>query len=359
MKQIFLIVCAFVATVLFSIAGSPSGAERIVKEQRLAELEWKQQMLSATSTAQKSRLLENQPDNQKFGERMVGEIGNSLGESWTFSYAIWTMNHYPGLSAQGVKHLMEYTQKFHMESPLLGEFCIALAGAGESNPQAALTAQLTQTKINFIESIIKKSSDKVIVGEASLALSGVISKMGDSPKINKRRLDLIRKSIINAADAKIGGVTVADMAKEEIYRMTKLSKGAEAPDLVGTNSSGQPMKLSDYRGKVVILVFWTSWEQPIEVLDFLRKMEATYHGKSVQIVGVNHDTTNDLRRMEVAQKTSGKNFTDPAGKLFQTYRVGSSPSCYVLDDKGVIQYNGQLGSFVDLTVSALLSPGRK
>lgn len=357
MKQISIIVCALAATVISAIAGSQSGAERIVKEQRLAELEWKQQMLSATSATQKERLLKNQPDNQAFGERMVAEVGSSLGESWTFPYAIWTMNYHPKLSAQGVKHLIEYTEKFHMDSPLLGEFSIALAGAGEWNPQSVVATQLIQNKIKFLESVLKKSSDKIVVGEASLALSGVISKMGDSPEINKRRLDLIRKAIINAADAKVGGVAVSDLAKEEIYRMTKLSKGAVAPDLVGASSSGQPMNMSSFRGKVVILVFWTSWEQPLEVLDFLKKMEMTYHGKPVQIIGVNRDTSNDLRRMEVAQKTSGKNFSDPSGKLFRTYRVIDSPACYVLDDKGVIQYNGQLGSFVDLTVSALLAPG--
>ena len=41
--------------------------------------------------------------------------------------------------------------------------------------------------------------------------------------------------------------------------------------------------------------------------------------------------------------------------FFNIYRVVQSPVCYVLDEKGVIQYNGQLGSFVDLTVTALLA----
>jgi hypothetical protein len=61
----------------------------------------------------------------------------------------------------------------------------------------------------------------------------------------------------------------------------------------------------------------------------------------------------------MAQKTSGKNFSDPNGDLYKIYRVTESPVCYVLDDKGVIQYNGLLGSFVDLTVSALLAPPGK
>ena len=141
--------------------------------------------------------------------------------------------------------------------------------------------------------------------------------------------------------------------------MTKLSKRATAPELVGRDSRSQSMRLSDFRGKIVVLVFWTSWEQPIEVLDYLRKIEKNYSGANVQIVGVNRDSLSDLREIEMAQKTSGKNFSDPNGDLYRVYRVTDSPVCYVLDAEGVIQYNGQIGSFVDLTVSALLAPDEK
>jgi len=38
-----------------------------------------------------------------------------------------------------------------------------------------------------------------------------------------------------------------------------LAVGTEAPDIVGEDTDGKPMKLSDYRGKVVVLDFWGHW----------------------------------------------------------------------------------------------------
>lgn len=362
MKLISLILCALVAASLSVIAGTPQGAERIVKECRLAELEWQQQMLAARTTAQKSAVMKRRPDLGRYSTEMVGEIGNALNQKWTMPYIIWLLNYHGGLTNSEVNNLIGLIEKFHMNSPMLGEFCIALAPAGNSTGQPAQASidgkvvNLTMEKIHFIESIINSKRSKPLRGQACLALSGVLASMGDSGEINKRRLDLIRKAIINAAETKVGELTVADLAKEEVYRMSKLSKRAAAPDLIGRDSRSQPMRLSDFRGKVVVLVFWTSWEQPIEVLDYLRKIEKSFLGKKVQIVGVNRDSLSDLREIEMAQKTSGKNFSDPNGELYKVYRVTDSPVCYVLDDKGVIQYNGRLGSFVDLTVSALLAP---
>ena len=35
--------------------------------------------------------------------------------------------------------------------------------------------------------------------------------------------------------------------------------GSPAPEIEGEDFDGRPLKLSDYRGKVVVLSFWTSW----------------------------------------------------------------------------------------------------
>ncbi len=35
--------------------------------------------------------------------------------------------------------------------------------------------------------------------------------------------------------------------------------GRAAPEIVGTDLDGRPMKLSDFRGKVVMLDFWGDW----------------------------------------------------------------------------------------------------
>jgi hypothetical protein len=54
-----------------------------------------------------------------------------------------------------------------------------------------------------------------------------------------------------------GGDTVAERAKGELFAIRNLSVGKEAPDIEGEDQDGKRFKLSDYRGKVVLLDFWS------------------------------------------------------------------------------------------------------
>jgi hypothetical protein len=59
-------------------------------------------------------------------------------------------------------------------------------------------------------------------------------------------------------DAKLpDGDAVAERAKAELFALRHLSVGNEAPDIEGEDEDGKRFKLSDYRGKVVLLDFWS------------------------------------------------------------------------------------------------------
>jgi hypothetical protein len=54
-----------------------------------------------------------------------------------------------------------------------------------------------------------------------------------------------------------GGETVAEQAKTQLFEIRHLSVGKDAPDIEGEDQNGKRFKLSDYRGKVVLLDFWS------------------------------------------------------------------------------------------------------
>ncbi|MBL8693330.1 MAG: redoxin domain-containing protein [Planctomycetes bacterium] len=55
------------------------------------------------------------------------------------------------------------------------------------------------------------------------------------------------------------GQSIAESAKAELFEMRNLVVGKTAPDIVGEDLDGAAFKLSDYRGKVVVLDFWGNW----------------------------------------------------------------------------------------------------
>jgi cytochrome oxidase Cu insertion factor (SCO1/SenC/PrrC family) len=54
-----------------------------------------------------------------------------------------------------------------------------------------------------------------------------------------------------------GGDQVAERANAELFEIRNLSVGKEAQDIEGQDQDGKVFKLSDYRGKVVLLDFWS------------------------------------------------------------------------------------------------------
>lgn len=56
-----------------------------------------------------------------------------------------------------------------------------------------------------------------------------------------------------------GRMNLADMVAGEIFEMEHLQIGMEVPEIEGEDVDGVNFKLSDYRGKVVVIDFWGDW----------------------------------------------------------------------------------------------------
>ena len=57
----------------------------------------------------------------------------------------------------------------------------------------------------------------------------------------------------------LDGQTVAEKAEPELFGLRHLSVGSVAPDIEGQDQDGVEFKPSDYRGKVVLLDFWSEY----------------------------------------------------------------------------------------------------
>lgn len=345
-------ICFFVMGALVADAGTPAQAEAIVQEHKTLMAAWQAELAGARSMEMMRQIEARKPNIEDYKKRMIRVVGAEFKHGWSLKYAGWLLRNTP-LGKKDVKFIMDYANKYHMGAPDLGLFCY----------DVALSRQPMMAKKLFIEKARKVMKNKQQRGVAAIALAVVLSDIGDTGLNNARRLTLVKEAIIHANDVKLGGTAVSDVAMEMVYRLKNLCKNCVAPAFVGVDSSGSRVSLSDYRGKAVMLVFWSSFdlsnEKTIELLALMRKVEKQYVGKQFALIGVNKDQIGNLRELEKGRVTTRVNLSDPQQAIFKKYRVGTPPHCYVIDKQGRIQFSGIVGSFATLTVDAILNPPKR
>jgi thiol-disulfide isomerase/thioredoxin len=114
-----------------------------------------------------------------------------------------------------------------------------------------------------------------------------------------------------------------------------------APSLSGTTLEGEPLEVSSYKGKVVVLNFWASWCPPCraEAPNLIEVAEAT-EASGVQFIGVNVKNAKDeALAFERKQGVPYPSLHDQPGVLLTRFRKivpQVPPTTLVLDRKGRI-----------------------
>ncbi len=133
-------------------------------------------------------------------------------------------------------------------------------------------------------------------------------------------------------------------AAAEASRPPLLTVGTPAPDFTVRDRAGAPVKLSDYRGKVVVLDFWSTWCGPCQQSLPHTNAVAKNAGKGVVVLAVNVWDTKEAFDGWLPQHpeySALKFVLDPAGRgpesiATKVYHVSGIPTQYVLDRNGRI-----------------------
>ncbi|MFJ9946898.1 TlpA family protein disulfide reductase [Kitasatospora sp. NPDC091207] len=160
-------------------------------------------------------------------------------------------------------------------------------------------------------------------------------------------------------DGQIGFVS----AKGSNISKAAVGHRQDAPDLSGSTLEGTPVKLADYRGKVVVLNVWGSWCGPCRAeADDLQRVWDKYKDQGVQFLGINTrdpEITNAVR-FEQERGVTYPSLYDPAGAQLLKFPKGSLnpqsvPTTIVVDRDGKLAARA-VGGQLDDALESIIQP---
>ena len=116
--------------------------------------------------------------------------------------------------------------------------------------------------------------------------------------------------------------------------------GKEAPDFTLRSDQGDNKKLSEYRGKVVLINFWASWCGPCQLeLPKLTELKRLHDEYDFELLAINIDEEPE-KALRLAKKL-GINFPvlfDQEKHVSKMYDIDAMPMTVLIDRNGDVRY---------------------
>jgi thiol-disulfide isomerase/thioredoxin len=135
---------------------------------------------------------------------------------------------------------------------------------------------------------------------------------------------------------------LAPLAHGEVAALTMATAPLRLPDLAFEDAEGRSKKLSDWRGRTVLVNLWATWCVPCrKEMPALENLQTRLGGPNFEVVAVNIDTR-DLEKpknfLKEVNLTRLNYFSDPKAKVFQdlkaTGRALGMPTSVLVDGEG-------------------------
>jgi len=206
-------------------------------------------------------LKEKQPQPDKYAGKFIELADANPKDAVAIDAIAWvlmnTFSFEPSNKDSPRAKAVALISRDHLQSEKLSLACQVLGARGYDKEAETL-----------LRTILDKNPHKDVQGTACFSIAGMLKQHAErlpdaeakqAEKLNKESEELFERVIEKYADVKGFRDSLADEAKNQLFELRFLSKGKPAPEIEGEDLDGKQFKLSDYKGKVVLIDFWGNW----------------------------------------------------------------------------------------------------
>lgn len=261
--------------------GTPTPAQRyqkLEKEYQTALTELRKAYEEAKTQEDKQKVLQEKHPRDKFARRFLELAEKNPKDPAAVDALVWILAHGGGGNQR--PEAIQLLLRDHIQSEKMASLCPTLGRAQDEESQKLLHAVLERNKhrpaqaqaclalAQQIENNIRlarRLKDDPDLAKRYEAFRGkeAVEKLikADPDKMSKEAeayYERVVKDFADTTDAQ--GNKLGNMAKRKLDALRNpVVVGKPAPEIEGEDIDGKKFKLSDYRGKVVLLDFWGHW----------------------------------------------------------------------------------------------------
>jgi thiol-disulfide isomerase/thioredoxin len=217
---------------------------------------------------------------------------------------------------------------------------------------------LDSKREKVFHTILEKNSHRSVQGYARYLLA---KSLRDSKQTKAKQL--FQEVIHDYGDVSDGQDLLKNLAQSELFEMEHIVVGKAAPEIIGQDVDGKIFKLSDHRGKVVLLVFCGDWCGPCRgMYPHERELVQRYKDKPFVLLGVNcGDSKERLQATIKREKMNWRWWWDGGtlgqGAIQKLWNINAFPSFHIIDSKGILRFKDLHDSKqIDEALKTLLGP---